>query len=204
MIDPLYGGKSAHDVLQALLDDPDTLALRRGAQDLAGDITAGRFRSGWRKALHDGWVEGTAFQRRRRFPPRSATGSHRTASAQMGPSRSSSVPIPRSTTAAIANIGWLQELPKPVTNLSWDNAALMSIRTMAKLSLAEQDVDRDRARTAARYGSGADGSGPSRRLRSRCIWAMAASRRAAWAGGLGFNAYASAPPTRCCSLPAQP
>jgi molybdopterin-containing oxidoreductase family iron-sulfur binding subunit len=39
-----------------------------------------------------------------------------------------------------ANIGWLQELPKPVTSLSWDNAALMSMGTMSKLGLQESDV----------------------------------------------------------------
>ena len=27
MIDPLYGGKSAHEVIQAMLDDPAALAL---------------------------------------------------------------------------------------------------------------------------------------------------------------------------------
>jgi len=39
-----------------------------------------------------------------------------------------------------ANNGWMQELPKPITNLSWDNAALMSIQTMAKLNASESDV----------------------------------------------------------------
>ena len=42
MIDPLYGGKSAHDVIQSMLDNPDTLALRGGAQDLAGKPGNGR------------------------------------------------------------------------------------------------------------------------------------------------------------------
>ena len=37
-------------------------------------------------------------------------------------------------------MGWLQEIPKPVTSMSWDNAALMSYRTLAKFGLAEQDV----------------------------------------------------------------
>ena len=31
-----------------------------------------------------------------------------------------------------SNVGWLQELPKPVTNLSWDNAALVSGATLTK------------------------------------------------------------------------
>ncbi len=33
----------------------------------------------------------------------------------------------------------MQELPKQVTNLSWDNAAIMSMGTMADLKLEESD-----------------------------------------------------------------
>src|ERR1700693_6120468 len=38
-----------------------------------------------------------------------------------------------------ANVGWMQELPKQITNLSWNNAAIMSINTMADLKLGESD-----------------------------------------------------------------
>ena len=38
------------------------------------------------------------------------------------------------------NVGWLQELPKPVTNLSWDNAAIVSGATLTKLGLEEDDI----------------------------------------------------------------
>jgi molybdopterin-containing oxidoreductase family iron-sulfur binding subunit len=37
-------------------------------------------------------------------------------------------------------VGWLQELPKPVTNLSWDNAALVSGATLTKYGLEEDDI----------------------------------------------------------------
>ena len=37
-------------------------------------------------------------------------------------------------------MGWLQELPKPVTNLSWDNAAMVSGATLTKLGLEEDDI----------------------------------------------------------------
>ena len=39
-----------------------------------------------------------------------------------------------------ANVGWLQELPKQVTSLSWDNAALMSMSTMGDLKVEENDA----------------------------------------------------------------
>ena len=39
-----------------------------------------------------------------------------------------------------SNVGWLQELPKPVTNLSWDNAALFSGATLTRLGLEEDDI----------------------------------------------------------------
>jgi molybdopterin-containing oxidoreductase family iron-sulfur binding subunit len=39
-----------------------------------------------------------------------------------------------------ANNGWLQELPKPVTKLTWDNAALIAPATMARLELTDGDV----------------------------------------------------------------
>ena len=39
-----------------------------------------------------------------------------------------------------SNVGWLQELPKPVTNLCWDNAAMVSGATLTKLKLEESDI----------------------------------------------------------------
>ncbi len=55
-------------------------------------------------------------------------------------SRSSSGPIPNVYDGRWSNVGWLQELPKPVTNLSWDNAAIVSGATLTKLGLEEDDI----------------------------------------------------------------
>ena len=61
-----------------------------------------------------------------------------------------------------ANVGWLQEIPKPVTSMSWDNAALMSYPTLAKFGLAEQDVVAIESNGNTVHGSGAGGSRPPR------------------------------------------
>ena len=39
-----------------------------------------------------------------------------------------------------SNNGWLQELPKQITHLSWDNAALVSMETMTALKVEERDL----------------------------------------------------------------
>ena len=40
----------------------------------------------------------------------------------------------------LANNGWLQELPQPITKLTWDNAAVMSIRTAKTLDLKQGEL----------------------------------------------------------------
>jgi len=143
MIDPLYGGHSSHHVFQALLDNPMVSPYDAVRQTWQSAIK-GDFDTGWRKALHDGWIADTV----------SAS------AAQGGPAKSSvaafsgAVPTPTSKDSIEiifrpdpnvydgrwANVGWLQELPKPVTNLSWDNAAIVSGATLTKWNLEEDDI----------------------------------------------------------------
>ncbi|MDR3793271.1 MAG: TAT-variant-translocated molybdopterin oxidoreductase [Terracidiphilus sp.] len=139
LIDPLYGGKTAHHFLQALLDEPG-LSPYAAVQETWRETLSksGDFDKNWRKALHAGWIEGTAFGK-----------NENTAKAV---SRQANVPAPRDGFEVIfrpdptvydgryANVGWLQELPKPVTNLSWDNAAIVSGATLTKLGLEEDDI----------------------------------------------------------------
>ena len=46
-------------------------------------------------------------------------------------------PDPTSYDGRFANNGWLQELPKPVTKLTWDNAALVSPATADELGVRQ-------------------------------------------------------------------
>ncbi len=137
MIEPLYGGKSAHDVLQGLLDNPQASAYDAVVAHAKTYIN-GDFESGWRKALHDGWVEGTAFS-----PNKGAPGGASLPAAAAPVAGGIEIAFkndPSIYDGRFANVGWLQELPKQVTSLSWDNAALMSLDTLKKLDIAENEA----------------------------------------------------------------
>jgi len=136
LIDPLYGGRTAHDVFQSLLNDP-MLSAYEAVRTTWKPAIKGDFETGWRKALHAGWIEDTAFAN---------TASPRIAIPQVpAPSAKDAVeiifrPDPNIYDGRWSNVGWLQELPKPVTSLSWDNAAIVSGTTLTKLGLEEDDI----------------------------------------------------------------
>jgi MoCo/4Fe-4S cofactor protein with predicted Tat translocation signal len=136
MIDPLYGGKSAHDVFQALLDNPVTSAYE-AVRTTQKDNIKGDFETGWRKVLHAGWIEDTAYK----------SGGSASSQAARVPAPNSKDqleiifrPDPNIYDGRWSNVGWLQELPRPVTSLSWDNAAIVSGATLEKLGLEEDDI----------------------------------------------------------------
>jgi molybdopterin-containing oxidoreductase family iron-sulfur binding subunit len=116
------------------------------AQTQAGDPSTGSGQSFvrfWLRALHDGVIDGTT------FAPISVTLTPDFAQ-QLG--RSAALPAtgaglelifrpdPSIWDGRYANNGWLQELPKPLTTLTWDNAALISPRTAEQLGLATEDL----------------------------------------------------------------
>jgi molybdopterin-containing oxidoreductase family iron-sulfur binding subunit len=140
LIAPLYGGKSLHEVLATLTGQPgrsgyDIVREYWRAQHGETDFT--RF---WRTALHDGVVAGTTFtaeqvQRRTLHLPEPAAPEAQALELIFRPD-------PTIWDGRFANNGWLQELPKPLTKLTWDNAALLSPATAARLGLRnEQEVD---------------------------------------------------------------
>src|SRR6185312_922352 len=90
----------------------------------------------WRKSLHDGWVEGTAFAPKQvsakpSAPAASASGSGLELNFRRDPSIHD---------GRFSNNGWLQELPKPMNKLTWDNAVLISPKTAQEKNLKVEDV----------------------------------------------------------------
>jgi MoCo/4Fe-4S cofactor protein with predicted Tat translocation signal len=137
LIEPLYGGHTAHDVFQTLLSEP-LLSSYEAVRTTWKSTIKGDFEVGWRKALHAGWIEET------KFDTKSSVESAPKAQVPT-PSGKDAIeiifrPDPNVYDGRWANVGWLQELPKPVTNLSWDNAAIVSGATLTKLGLEEDDI----------------------------------------------------------------
>src|SRR5262249_18533897 len=141
----LYGGKSASEFLSILLGEPDRSALeilrdywRR--QGLPGD-----FEAAWRQALRKGIVPGTALK------PKPVTPRIHDAPIPAGVSDDTALelvfrPDPTMWDGRFANNGWLQELPKPMNRMTWDNAAFISKDLADELGIADEDVIELRAR----------------------------------------------------------
>ena len=91
----------------------------------------------WRRWLHDGLIPGTA------FAAKSVT--LRAVAGGGGAAVAEGIevvfrPDPSVYDGRFSNNAWLQELPKSLTKLTWDNAALISPRTAERLKLVSGDV----------------------------------------------------------------
>jgi Fe-S-cluster-containing dehydrogenase component len=143
LIAPLYQGWSAHEVLAAFGDQPETPAhnvVKSYWQNRLSGQT-GDFDLAWRTLLHDGVVPGTA-QPTRQINVRAdwAAGIAPSNTAGGGPLELVFRPDPSLYDGRFASNGWLMELPRPFTKLSWDNVALLSPATATQLGVANEDV----------------------------------------------------------------
>ena len=135
LIEPLYGGRSMLQVLNMLTDRPLTAAYDVVKNYWATQHKGEDFESWWRKSVHDGVVPNSALPTKR-LPVRAGA-----ITSPAGPRRLGGTlevifrPDPTIYDGRFANNGWLQELPKPITKLTWDNAAVMSPATATRLGL---------------------------------------------------------------------
>ncbi|HWP59562.1 MAG TPA: TAT-variant-translocated molybdopterin oxidoreductase [Candidatus Acidoferrales bacterium] len=143
LIAPLYGGKTAHEVVAALTGSPNRSSYEIVREYWRARFGAARFETLWERALHDGIVEGSALAPK---PVRLVSGFKSRLSSPPPRQREAANPNPEALEIVFApdptigdgrfaNNGWLQELPKPLTKLTWENAALVSPATAERLGL---------------------------------------------------------------------
>ncbi|MGH9145811.1 MAG: 4Fe-4S dicluster domain-containing protein, partial [Vicinamibacterales bacterium] len=137
LIAPLYDAHSPHELLSVLGDQAPRTGYQIVREYWQTRSAGPDFERAWRRALHDGLFVDTAHQPR---PVRvNAETVLNTPIGRPAPGMELLFrPDPTIHDGRFANNGWLQELPKPLTKLTWDNAALISPRTAERLGIESQ------------------------------------------------------------------
>ncbi|MGH7214485.1 MAG: TAT-variant-translocated molybdopterin oxidoreductase [Tepidisphaeraceae bacterium] len=150
LIAPLYQSRSAHELLASMLGQREARGREIVRQHWRDNRPAGvnawtDFEGFWTSALEKGVVAGTTLPPRNVSLQQDAIRQAESGTPTTQPTNSSgAVEViyrldPHVWDGRFANNGWLQELPKPLTKLTWDNAALLSPATALRLKLAGED-----------------------------------------------------------------
>jgi Fe-S-cluster-containing dehydrogenase component len=140
LIAPLYGGRSAHAVLAMALGEGsrDGHALVRSTWQARFADLAGGFDDAWRDSLRRGMVADSAapLLTVRKVPPIAMP------ALPAPPLVAVFAADPAVDGGEFANNAWLQELPRPLTSLTWDNAALIGPATARRAGLRNGELAR--------------------------------------------------------------
>src|SRR5206468_4178592 len=98
------------------------------------------FEGWWRRAVHDGIVPNTALPAKTPAIQGASLTAHPQQRRLEGKLEVIFRPDPSIYDGRFANNGWLQELPKPITKLTWDNAAILSPATAHRLGVQTEDM----------------------------------------------------------------
>jgi molybdopterin-containing oxidoreductase family iron-sulfur binding subunit len=138
----LYGGRTAIELLGLIVDGDLPQGEQLVRATFAGLAKGSDVDALWRRTLHDGLLPESGWDSMRpevddgeiRLPERP--------SQETGQGKLEIVfQVDRSVyDGRFANNGWLQELPDPITRLTWDNAALLSPATARRLGVEDSMV----------------------------------------------------------------
>ena len=143
LIAPMYVGVSAHEIFEALIERSSRSAYEILRSHWSGPQPAPDFETKWRKALSDGVVtelDPPLFQSQPANLPASLL-----AEVERAEGRGSQLEILFRPDVSVrdgryGNNGWLQELPRQFSSLTWDNAALISPELAGSAGLNTGDV----------------------------------------------------------------
>src|SRR6266481_3107022 len=144
MILPLFGGLSQLDLLAKLAGLPAGVeAIRETFKTFNKESD---FESAWTRFLRQGFAESSSYQAAKvEFNPNALPDLLKTAGPPPGPVSPGAIEIVFPADYKIydgryANNGWLQELPDPITKITWDNAISLSKSTAKALQLGDGDL----------------------------------------------------------------
>jgi len=153
LILPLFDGRTPIEVLGLMAggqDRPGYDIVRETWKPILGE---GESDNKWNRVLHDGFLSGSELPEivptviakpLAELGRLRAEGASASQAAPQSPGDLEIVflPSPSLHDGRFANDGWLQELPDPLTKLTWDNPALVSPKTADTFGLANEDLVR--------------------------------------------------------------
>jgi molybdopterin-containing oxidoreductase family iron-sulfur binding subunit len=153
LILPLFGGKTTAEVLGVMIVDKDRPSYDIVRETWNKIIGEADFEKKWNRVLHDGLLAGSELAeiapaaKADAFAGLGLLRAEGASAGQAAAGPASGLEIvflasPSLHDGRYANDGWLQELPDPLTKLTWDNPLLVSPKTAADLKLANEDVVR--------------------------------------------------------------
>ena len=143
LIAPLHPSKSALELLAWIASDSqlDGYSLVQGYwRTVVGPMYSDRV---WRRWLHDGVVQGVTRAAGSPSPRDVAPLLAAMATANVAAGEGYELDFhldPKLVDGRFSNNGWLQEAPHPMTKMTWDNAAYVSIDTARKLGVENCDL----------------------------------------------------------------
>ena len=142
LILPLFGGRSAIEVLGLMAagsDRPGHEIVQETWKTILGEAD---FDKQWNRVLHDGFLTGSELPEVGVDQVAATYGELSRAGAAASGLEIVFLPSPAVHDGRFANDAWLQELPDPLTKLTWDNPALVSPKTAESLGVTNQQVVR--------------------------------------------------------------
>ncbi|MEM1025259.1 MAG: 4Fe-4S dicluster domain-containing protein [Myxococcota bacterium] len=137
LIAPLHESKSAIEVLATILGSKES-GYEQVRDTHRSHVASGDFEKSWQVWLHDGVVQSHPVQRvEPAIQAAQIEGYPKAGSSDLEAAFIRDLTV---LDGRFANSPWLQELPDPVTKLSWDNALLLSPDTAEKLGLKNEDM----------------------------------------------------------------
>ncbi len=141
LIAPLYNSRTAYEIVDALLGH-----ATRTNYDIVRSYwkqrATGSFEEFWTSTLNAGVVKDSASKEKNVSFSASAGGTGNSSSSGSSGYEVVFRPDPSIVDGSWINNGWLQELPRPFTKLTWDNAVLLSVATAQTLGVTNSDVVR--------------------------------------------------------------
>ncbi len=145
LIDPLFTTNSVTEVMNLLATGTAVKGYEVVRLTWQGAIPAPSFEKGWREVLHDGLLRDSGaspvvasidLASLNEFLREYPIAAHSQSDLEL-------VFVPSNLfDGRSSNNGWLQELPDPITRLSWDNTAMLSARTAHSLAVGNGDMVR--------------------------------------------------------------